>query len=257
MFKITNKYLVSNLKNNTLNNFKNYYSNINRLQISNFSFKTTKNSSNNKLEKLPMLQLSYNHSFYKLNSSSFTKQNKIANEDNLKKQETLNEQNEKLLHEFEDMLNTKEDNPEKRIKLLSIKLLQASSSQEVLNLFIDKYIKALVEKIYSEELCLFLYFYVSLLDKEPELHHNISKQLNDSTLITKIFEQIEEMDLTNIFVLSWSCSLLISKFKYDIPIQLRVAILQKLPDELEVDRKAEIPTICFGISAFYNKSETE
>ncbi len=117
------------------------------------------------------------------------------------------------------MLYNREDDPEKRVKLLSLKLLQASTSSEVVSLFDEKYVKNLIEKIYAEELCLFLYFYVSLKEKEVM---NESIELKDSRLeilLNRINEQINEMDFTNILILSWSTSILVSKFKLVIPIE--------------------------------------
>lgn len=68
--------------------------------------------------------------------------------------------------EFEKLLE-KSDNSEleKRIKILSIKLLQANSSKEIMNLYDEKYLKNLIE-ISADEIILILYFYTSLLDKE-------------------------------------------------------------------------------------------
>ena len=195
-------------------------------------------------------------SFYSLRKSFFSTN---SNTDSVKgesgfRPETINKENEKLLMEFEEMLATKEDNSEKRIKLLSIKLLQTNSSDDIIQLFEEKYIKGLLEKIYAEELCLFLYFFVSLKEKEMLL----SQELKDSrieVLLRKIYEQMNEMDFTNILVLTWSCSLLISKFKFHVPIELRLEVLMKLPETLDLDKKAEIPTLCFGISSFFDKSD--
>ena len=235
MFKITKKLFITNSKNL-------------------FSM-----SSNNHLIKSFKIPKTAINSIYNYNLAYFTRTTNLKNNnEGLNKQETINKENEKLLFEFEDMLEKKEENPEKRIKLLSIKLLQASSSQEIINLFEEKYLKSLIEKIHAEELCLFYYFFVSHLEKEPNLNiqENGFKDTRLDTLVKKICEQLNEMDLTNIFVLSWSSSLLISKFKYNIPIELKIGILQKLPDELEIDKKSEIPTICFGISSFFNKNDT-
>lgn len=69
-------------------------------------------------------------------------------------------------NEFDKMLSDNEEDIEKRVKLLSIKLIQQQKSRDILYLYEDKYIKGLVNKIYGEELSLMIYFYISLLDKE-------------------------------------------------------------------------------------------
>ena len=81
---------------------------------------------------------------------------------NAKNEEMFNIFNE----DFDKALSTNEEDQAKRVRLLSIKLLQINNSREIINLFEEKYIKGLVNNIYGEELSLFVYFYVSLLDKE-------------------------------------------------------------------------------------------
>ncbi len=99
------------------------------------------------------------------------------NKDNNEFQEVMNndDKNNLLINldsEFEKLLD-KSDNTEleKRVKILSIKLLQANSSKEIMNLYDEKYLKNLIE-ISAEEIILILYFYTSLLDRETA--YNIS-----------------------------------------------------------------------------------
>lgn len=72
----------------------------------------------------------------------------------------------KFEEEFDKTLSMNEDDQEKRVRLLSLKLLKINNSKEVLYLFDEKYIKGLVSHIYGEEVALIIYFYVSLLNRE-------------------------------------------------------------------------------------------
>lgn len=85
-------------------------------------------------------------------------------------QENQNSKNEEIFNqfneEFDKSLSSNEPDQEKRVRLLSIKLLQINSSREIINLFEEKYLKGLVNNIFGEEMSLIFYFYVSLLDKE-------------------------------------------------------------------------------------------
>ena len=120
--------------------------------------------------KLPFSSLKFNSHNFNLNKfnqkgfsnkenefdTSFANSNKVNHEDYMN---TFNE-------DFDKVLSSNEEDQPKRVRLLSIKLLQLNNSREIINLFEEKYIKGLVNNIYGEELSLFVYFYVSLLDKE-------------------------------------------------------------------------------------------
>jgi hypothetical protein len=67
--------------------------------------------------------------------------------------------------------------------------------------------------------------------------------------------KIEDLDITNLLALSWSTSLLISKFGYNISDQFKKSIIKSLPQQLEVEKKGEIPTICFSISSYLSEDE--
>ncbi len=107
--------------------------------------------------------------FFVIHKKHFSK-NINNNETNESQEEINNDDKSHLLNnldlEFEKLLE-KSDNTvlEKRIKMLSIKLLQANSSKEIMNLYDEKYLKNLVE-ISADEIILILYFYTCLLDKE-------------------------------------------------------------------------------------------
>lgn len=51
----------------------------------------------------------------------------------------------------------------------------------------------------------------------------------------------------------FSVSLLVSRFDYDVPWKLRNLLANKLPDEIDIDKKGDIPTICFSLSTFTEK----
>lgn len=161
------------------------------------------------------------------------------------------------LEEFEKTLASGEDNQDKRVKLLSIKLLQMTNAKEVTQVFEEKYIKGLLEKIYAEELTLFLYFYVSLIDKEKKSAHLITIDKKVDRMVEMIGEKISELDQVNLLALIWAFSILITQFKYNIPVDLKKSIIRQLPEEIMMDKKGEIPTICFSISSFNSENDKE
>lgn len=91
------------------------------------------------------------------------------------------DQNEEIMkyfnEEYERALASNEEDQEKRVKLLSVKLLQLKKAKDILNLFEEKYIKGLVSNIYGEELTLFIYFYVSMIEKEISLENLSHSQI--------------------------------------------------------------------------------
>jgi hypothetical protein len=158
---------------------------------------------------------------------------------------------ENLMKEFENLLESGENDQEKRVKLLSIKLLSLSSSNEVLNFFEEKYIKGQVSNIYGEEILLLIYFYTTLLEKESigaSRLHLLDNRFNK--YIEMLKDKVNELDLNSLVALVWSLSILISKFNFTVPLNLRHKIFETLPNELETEKKGEIPTICFSLSMF-------
>jgi hypothetical protein len=76
--------------------------------------------------------------------------------------------------EFENALSQQDENQEKRVKLLSIKLLQFTKPEDIIRLFENKF-QSYVGTIYGEELTLLIYFYTSLLDNDPG--RNVSSKI--------------------------------------------------------------------------------
>ena len=109
------------------------------------------------------------HGLYKFISKNFS----FSSAQNSEKDDKDLSQNEEIINyfneEYERALASNEVDQEKRIKLLSVKLLQIKKAKDIINLFEEKYIKGLVSNIYGEELTLFIYFYVSLIEKEISL----------------------------------------------------------------------------------------
>lgn len=62
--------------------------------------------------------------------------------------------------------------------------------------------------------------------------------------------KLDELDTTNLLALAWSISILISKFNYNVDARLKQLIVEKLPNNLSVEKKGEIPSICFSISNY-------
>lgn len=117
--------------------------------------------------------------FVKFNLNSFSSSS--SSDKNTEKDNIEINNNEEIMRffneEFEKALAANEEDQEKRIKFLSIKLLQFKKSKEIINLFEEKYIKGLVSKIYGEELTLFVYFYVSLVEKEIQFENFTQQNL--------------------------------------------------------------------------------
>ena len=158
---------------------------------------------------------------------------------------------QKLLIDFKDILSSeKESDYDRRIKLLSLELLQKDSSSEILSLFDEYYLKSLINKIYGEELALVLYFYITLLEKEV---NKPDFKLNDNRfdrLLDLLREKITELDIINLLAVCWAINIAITKFKITLPINYKLDIINQLPEDLPLDKQGEIPTICFSISNF-------
>ena len=165
---------IKNLNNNYLSKlkiFKNFntkqYSYINLYNIPNIfnNIKPKQNFRENNLYHFIKKEFSHK-TLFDLNKKKFCTNDKNNTDKQNLSQDEKNNLLQNLDTEFEKLLE-KSDNTdiEKRIKLLSIKLLQANTSKEIINIYEEKYIKNLVE-ISSDEVILILYFYTSYLDKE-------------------------------------------------------------------------------------------
>lgn len=132
-------------------------------------FKIPKSSFFDKVEhKKPLIENKnkfQKENFYKI-SKKFLSNNHNDNDKDRKIEEEEKIILETLEKDFEKLLENSEDTDiEKRVKILSIKLLQATSSSEVMNLFDEKYMKSLVD-VSAEEIILILYFFTNLIEKE-------------------------------------------------------------------------------------------
>ena len=111
-----------------------------------------------------------NFNIFQFNKNNF----KFTSFKNIKNfSEEINQEKDlyrKFDEDFEKCLSMNEEDQEKRVRLLSFKLLQINNSKEILNLFDEKYIKGLVSNIYGEEVALIIYFYVSVLNREFSDH---------------------------------------------------------------------------------------
>lgn len=119
-----------------------------------------------------LININNNTKFIYYNSVSiknFSMNNKNPFESIKTNEEILNSFNE----DFDKLLASNSEDIAKRVRLLSIKLLQINNPREIIALYDEKYIKALINKIYGEEISLIIYFYVSLLDKEANIASNL------------------------------------------------------------------------------------
>jgi hypothetical protein len=117
-----------------------------------------------------------NRNNYHDNDNKNNNQYKIIEEEEKKIFDTLEKDFERLLE------NSNDTNIEKRVKILSIKLLQSTTSAEVMNLFEEKYKKSLID-ISPEEIILILYFFTNLIEKE-----NINLGTNSRTFKSKKYK---------------------------------------------------------------------
>jgi hypothetical protein len=62
--------------------------------------------------------------------------------------------------------------------------------------------------------------------------------------------KLDELDTTNLLAVAWSISILLSKFNYPVDAKLKQLIVEKLPNNISIEKKGEIPSICFSISNY-------
>ena len=65
----------------------------------------------------------------------------------------------------------------------------------------------------------------------------------------QIHQKLGVIQYSEITALLFSVSLLVSKFNYDVSYKLRNLLASKLQDEIELDKKGDIPTLCFSLSS--------
>ena len=160
-------------------------------------------------------------------------------------------QKQKLLVDFKNILESeKDDNYDRRIKLLSLELLQKENSNEVLYLFEEYYLKSLVAKIYGEELALIIYFYITLMEKDFKMPDYKINDKRFDRLLELLQERIKELDVINLLAVCWALNIAITRFNLVLPVRYKIDIIDHLPDELPIEKHGEIPTICFSISNF-------
>jgi hypothetical protein len=74
-------------------------------------------------------------------------------------------------------------------------------------------------------------------------------------ILNLLNSKVQELDTVNLLAVCWAVSLLITKFNHDIPDKTRKNIITSLPRNMDVDKKGEIPTICFSISSFLSEDQ--
>ncbi len=72
-------------------------------------------------------------------------------------------------------------------------------------------------------------------------------------MLDQILAKLGVVEYSEITALLFSVSLLVSKFSYDVSFKLRNLLATKLPDEIELDKKADIPTLCFSLTSLVEK----
>lgn len=61
------------------------------------------------------------------------------------------------------------------------------------------------------------------------------------------------VEYSEITALIFSVSLLVSKFNFNVSWKLRKLLVDKLSNDFEIDKKADIPTLCFSLTSFIEK----
>lgn len=194
-----------------------------------------------------------------LSSKYFTKSLSSLNKFKTNRMYFCEKHKDDVVSEFEKLIQNNDNDIEKRIKLVSVKLMSMNKSNEAINYFEEKYIKGLVEDIQAEELILLLYFYTSLVEREC-IETGNRKNVLDKRLdkyINMIEDKINELDITNLLALCWSVSIMVNKFGYTFTLEFTNKLIKKLPDELPIDKKGDIPTLCFSISNLVDEREPE
>ena len=69
-----------------------------------------------------------------------------------------------------------------------------------------------------------------------------------------LVDKLDDLDTTNLLALSWSISILISRFNYPVDLKLKREIIEKLPNNISLDKKGEIPSICFSIANYLEEN---
>jgi hypothetical protein len=201
----------------------------------------------------------FKFTFKSISSRLFTKPILSFNKYNANKFYFCEKTQDDIINQFEKLIENNDNDIEKRIKLVSVKLMAMTKSNEALNYFEEKYIQTLVEDIQAEELILLLYFYSSLVEKEC-IESGNRKNVIDKRLdkyINMIEDKIDELDITNLLVLCWSASIMVNKFNYTFTTEFMNKLVKKLPVELPIDKKGDIPTLCFSISNLAEEKEPE
>jgi len=67
--------------------------------------------------------------------------------------------------------------------------------------------------------------------------------------LDQVHQKLGVVQYSEITALLFSISLLVSKFNYDVSYKLRNLLASKLQDEIELDKKGDIPTLCFSLSS--------
>lgn len=57
--------------------------------------------------------------------------------------------------------------------------------------------------------------------------------------------------------LTWSISVLISKFSFEINQKFKTSLINQLPTRLDIDKKGEVPTLCYSLSTFSDEEDVD
>lgn len=148
--------------------------------------------------------------------------------------------NNDIFNEFDEEATDRE----KVVKNLSLKLIESDSSDSVLSIFENEYLKSAKKEIFGEELCLLLYFTVK---------HNgdITQDMRLTTLLDMLFTRFEGMAFDFILTTIWSLGILVSMRGAEIPIEHKLKILNEiLKSDIPKHSVQNLPSLIFSISCF-------
>lgn len=72
-------------------------------------------------------------------------------------------------------------------------------------------------------------------------------------LFEKVTEKIDKVEYNELTALMYAINILVMKFNYNVSWNLRKLLVEKFPNELSIEKKADIPTICFSLSSIVEK----
>ena len=151
------------------------------------------------------------------------------------------------------------DNPQSAAKNLSIKLLETESSNQVLKIFEEDYIKSGMKDVYPQELCLLLHFTVKHMG-------DVTNDIRMTTLLDMLFVRYEfllmfrfenlEFEISAATI--WSLGVLVAYRGAEFPTENKHKIIKSLKGAVVSPQSiSTIPSLIFSISCMLQPQEVD